>query len=207
MPARNQRGGKGFKKGKKRPTDDNGELEFPVGKFHRADGEWQDYGRVLRLLGDRRVLCFCNDGNERVAKIRGALCKGPKKKIIEKGDIVLLSFRDFMGRIHIGGTSSEALGITAAPDAPATAMALTTSTGRKEIADLLEKYDRRHWDEIRMLPDIHPRLLVACSNDETIEHEDDIFGKEKEKEKEQGDEADDTSVDSDSDSDVDVDAI
>jgi initiation factor 1A len=138
-PGRNQRGGKGYKKGKKKPAEQDGELEFPVGKFTRADGVWQDYGRVLRLLGDRRVLCFCNDGNERVAKIRGALCKGPKKKIIEKGDIVLLSFRDFMGRIHVSGTSMEGLGMKQADDAPVTGMALTTGTGRKEIADLLER--------------------------------------------------------------------
>lgn len=178
-PGRNQRGGKGYKKGKKKPTDEKDELDFPVGKFDRADGEWQDYGRVLRLLGDRRVLCFCNDGNERIAKIRGALCKGPKKKIIEKGDIVLLSFRDFMGRALVAGTSMEGLGIKQAEDAPVTGMALTTSTGRKEVADLLEKYDRRHWDDIRHLPDIHPRLIreMTSDDDDKIQHTgDDIFG-------------------------------
>lgn len=206
MPgARNQRGGKGFKKGKKRPSHDKNELDFPVGKFDRADGEWQDYGRVLRLLGDRRVLCFCNDGNERVAKIRGALCKGPKKKIIERGDIVLLSFRDFMGRIHVSGTSMEAHGISAAPDAPATAMALTTSTGRKEIADLLEKYDRHHWDEIRHLPDIHPRLFVATSDDaaDQNQHDDDIFRRETDN----AASSDSDEEEESSDSEVDVDAI
>jgi hypothetical protein len=42
-------------------------------------------------------MCFCNDGAERIAKIRGALCKGPKKQKIEVGDLVILSARDCDG--------------------------------------------------------------------------------------------------------------
>jgi initiation factor 1A len=189
MPARNQRGGKGFKKGKKPSGGDD--LDFPAGKLNRADGEWQDYGRVLRLLGDRRVLCFCNDGNERIAKIRGALCKAPKKKIITTGDIVLLSFREFSGRSAVAAPAEE------------TGMALTTATGRKEIADLLEKYERHHWDEIRALPDIHPRLLVATMTTGPDEI-DDLFSNVEKPEATAATVASDTES---SDGDVDVDAI
>ena len=91
----NLRGGKAFKKGKKKPAA-GAETEGGSSKFSGRE-EDQDYGRVLRLLGDRRVMCFCNDGAERIAKIRGALCKGPKKQKIEVGDIVILSARDCDG--------------------------------------------------------------------------------------------------------------
>lgn len=211
MPARNQRGGKGYKKGKKRPAEDGPDPEFPAGKFAKAEDGWQDYGRVMRMLGDRRVLCFCNDGNERVARIRGGICKGRNKKIIEPGDIVLLSFRDFEDRTYVTGTSVEGLG--AAPnDAPATAAALTVGSGRKEVADLLDKYDRRHWDDIRRQPNTHPRLFVSGSaTDSTIQHDtDDLFTEKKAAESAPADDAgsiSESESESDSDAEIDVDAI
>jgi initiation factor 1A len=61
----------------------------------KEDG--QDYGRVVAMLGSRRVRCFCNDGVERVCKIRGKLCQRGRKKFIVVGDIVLISPRDFSG--------------------------------------------------------------------------------------------------------------
>ena len=85
----NMRGGKAYKKGKK-----SGAPEDAIGKFSgRIDG--QDYARVTRILGNRRVICFCNDGVERICKIRGALCnrKSPKKQRIEVGDVVLITMR------------------------------------------------------------------------------------------------------------------
>jgi translation initiation factor 1A len=86
----NLRGGKAYKKGKKNPA--TAEIERAAKFSGREDG--QDYGRVTRLLGDRRVTCFCNDGIERICKIRGALCKGPKRQKIDVGDLVILSLRD-----------------------------------------------------------------------------------------------------------------
>lgn len=152
MPNRNVRGGKAYKKGKK-PVEMT--PEDMAGKFFAKEDGWQDYGRVLRMLGDRRVLCFCNDGNERVAKIRGALCKGAKRKKIEVGDIVLLSFRDFEeNESNVGGGGSTT-------DAAPTATALTHVTGRKEIADLVEKYAREHWHLIRRMHGIHANLFVT----------------------------------------------
>jgi initiation factor 1A len=207
MPARNQRGGKGYKKGKKRPAGETAGVEFPLGKFAKAEDGWQDYGRVLRMLGDRRVLCFCNDGNERIARIRGGLCKGPGKKIIEVGDIVLLSFRDFEDRTHVTGTSMEGMG-TAAADTPATASALTVGSGRKEVADLLDKYDRGHWHEIRRQPNTNPRLFRDAESDDEgdkIKHAvDELFGDDAPK-KDSGDS--DSDDESESDAEIDVDAI
>lgn len=209
MPGRNQRGGKAYKKGKKHSAEEeDSKLEFPAGKFAKAEDGWQDYGRVMRMLGDRRVLCFCNDGNERIARIRGALCKGRGKKKIEVGDIVLLSFRDFEDRIHVTGTSVESLGVATSADAPATASALTVSSGRKEVADLLDKYDRRHWHDIRMQPNVHPRLFLSAEDgdEQTAKAVDDLFGDGPAPSTAAT--ADDASVDdTSSEEDIDVDAI
>jgi initiation factor 1A len=143
------RGGKGYKKGKK---DEGGNRRIP--KFTAPDAD-QDFGRVIRMLGDRKVLCFCNDGSERVCRIRGALCKGPNKKKIEVGDLVLLSYREYenaeRGPNGLAGLTMEG--------AAATANAAITASGRKDIADLLDKYEREHWGDIRYLPNIHKDLM------------------------------------------------
>ena len=86
MPPGNLRGGKAYKKPKKAPER--------AAKFSPKE-EGQDYARVVRLLGDRRAECFCNDGVTRIGKFRGGICKGPTKQIIEMGDIILVSLRDF----------------------------------------------------------------------------------------------------------------
>ena len=140
MPV-NMRGGKGFKKGKKgggAGDDDNRRF---VG---RTAG--QDYARVIRLLGNRRVLCFCNDGAERMCKIRGALCRGPKKQIIGVGDVVLYSLRD------LGGGDSDDDAVIAAAGA---------GSGAKEIGDIIGKYDAKEFRHIRKEAGIHRLLLAA----------------------------------------------
>lgn len=87
----NFHGGKAYKKVKKVAPEAAG------GKFDDDLEDGQMYARVTRMLGDRRVTCFCNDGTERICKIRGALCKGPKKQRIVVNDLVIISFRDFDG--------------------------------------------------------------------------------------------------------------
>lgn len=90
MPTRNLTGGKNFKKGRKVRDDDDG----PTAKFVGRE-EGQDYARVLRAVGNRRFTCFCNDGVERICKVRGTLCWGPRKVRIEAADIIIFSLRDF----------------------------------------------------------------------------------------------------------------
>lgn len=80
----NIRGGKKYKSGKQTET------EFI---FHDVNAEeGQTIGRVIKSLGDRNMLIFCNDGKERICHIRGGLSK--KKAYIEIGDIVLISLRN-----------------------------------------------------------------------------------------------------------------
>lgn len=132
MPKKNLAGGKNFKKGRKLPTDGGADEK-------RFDGveEGQDLGRVTKMLGNRRVLCFCgSDGMERVCKIRGVLCKGPKKQRIEIGDIVLVSSRDYSG----GGDDSDSddAGTTAYKVTAAEGGA-TTANGKRDVYDLMMK--------------------------------------------------------------------
>ena len=83
MPKNVGIGGKKRKMGKKRPEVDR-ELVFKE--------EMQEYGQVLRLLGDSRLELQCMDGNKRMGHIRGNL---KKKAWIALGDVVLVSLREY----------------------------------------------------------------------------------------------------------------
>jgi initiation factor 1A len=188
MSGRNVRGGKAFKKGKKGGGAAGGDDERAT-RFNGRDEE-QDYARIVRLLGDRRALCFCNDGYERVGKIRGGICRGPRKQIIRVGDIVLISFREFQddGSISVG-TAADA----------ATGKALTTDSGHKEIVDIMHRYEPRDLRHIRKETGIHPALLGAGPTEGGVAAIDDIFF--------DGDEPAATSKEEVDDGDVDIDAI
>jgi initiation factor 1A len=132
MP-KNFTGGKNFKKGRKLPTEGGTEDK----RFNGLE-EGQDLGRVTKMLGNRRVLCFCgNDGIERVSKIRGVLCKGPKKQRIEVGDIVLISSRDFSGGADDSSDEDGAKKVEATAK-PSDGGAVTAS-GKRDVYDIITK--------------------------------------------------------------------
>ena len=79
----NKTGGKNYKKSKHGGEEDN--IVF----IERQDD--QQYGRVVRVLGNGNMLVYCNDGEERICHIRGAI---RKRVWINLGDIVLISLRD-----------------------------------------------------------------------------------------------------------------
>jgi translation initiation factor 1A len=79
----NKTGGKNYKKSKHGGEDEA--VEF----IERQDD--QQYGRVVRVLGNGNMLVFCNDGKERICHIRGAI---RKRVWINLGDVVLVSLRD-----------------------------------------------------------------------------------------------------------------
>lgn len=193
MPRHNTNGGNASKRGKKRPTvAADEEHEHQQNRFNGAVAGEQDYARVLRMLGNRRVTCFCNDGNERICKIRQGLCRGSSNyKRIEVGDIVLISFREFSS-----STNPE------------------TASDRKEIADLIDKFDRKDWRDIRKERNIHPQLFISETTGgggAAVAPSEDIFEEEgaAEKSKETTDNPgkEDSTGESDGDDEVDVDAI
>mmetsp|Transcript_24332 Transcript_24332/g.36917 ORF Transcript_24332/g.36917 Transcript_24332/m.36917 type:complete len:142 (+) Transcript_24332:111-536(+) len=99
MP-KNKLGGNKAKRSKADNAKVKKELEFKdVG---------QEYGSVLRMLGNGRCEVQCCDGTKRLCHIRG---KMRKKVWVNLGDIVLVSLRDFQdekGDIITKYTADEA---------------------------------------------------------------------------------------------------
>jgi initiation factor 1A len=172
----NLRGGKAFKKGSKGKAKAAAvAAEGSAGGRFEAPDRTQgvDYARVLRTLGCRRLLCFCNDGMERVCKIRGALCRGPRKSIIRVGDIVLVSYRMFGADISDSDSDTDtgvasrarvALGSgrgAGSEQMTPTAGAATLDSGNKDVADVVHKYEQTNWRFIRREKGVHPQLFLA----------------------------------------------
>lgn len=57
--------------------------------------EYEEYAHVLKLLGNCRVSLITNSGCECIGIIRGNLRKFSNRVLIEKGDIVVISKRDY----------------------------------------------------------------------------------------------------------------
>ena len=124
MPA-NMKGGKGYKK-KKKPAEGN-EADF----IERREGQMP--ARVLRVLGNRNVLCFSNDNIIRMCHICGKM-KG--RVFIEVGDIVLITIRDF-------SSSADA------------------STSKKvKLGDVVGKYSAEQYNLLKKERDINSNLFL-----------------------------------------------
>ena len=63
--------------------------------------EDQQYAVVRALLGNGRLTALCQDGVERLGKIRGSLRKGPNKAIVNKNDLIIISDRDFEDKVDV----------------------------------------------------------------------------------------------------------
>ena len=57
--------------------------------------EGQQYGYVTSMLGNGRLMALCEDGQQRMGRIRGSMRKYKSKVIIKSGDLVVMSLRDF----------------------------------------------------------------------------------------------------------------
>lgn len=57
--------------------------------------EGQEYAVVKDMLGNGRLRATCEDGSERIGRIRGSMRKYATKVIIDRGDLILVSTRDF----------------------------------------------------------------------------------------------------------------
>jgi translation initiation factor 1A len=78
----NKKGGKGYKKGKGEDVVQEF-IDIQAGQY---------MARAIRILGDRNVLCYCDDNVLRICHI----CRKMKGRVwVEAGDMVLVSLRDF----------------------------------------------------------------------------------------------------------------
>jgi translation initiation factor 1A len=62
---------------------------------YNINTEYEVYAYVIKLLGNCRVLVLCDNGNEAVGVIRGSMRRFNKRVLIETGDILAVSMRDF----------------------------------------------------------------------------------------------------------------
>ena len=120
----NTKGGKGYKKKKKVSSQASKELVQIV----REPGQMP--ARALRLLGNRQVLCYCNDDVIRNCHICGRM-KG--KQWVNIGDVVLISLRDWSAN---------------------------TKQKDVKLGDIVNVYSREHFSSLRKDPEVNNRLLM-----------------------------------------------
>ncbi len=128
----NKKGGKGYKKGK---GGNDTAPDFP------EPGEGTLFARVLKILGNCRIIAYCNDNERRICHIRGAM---RKRVWINAGDVILVSTREFETGSGggAGGDADDPLG------------------NKLENADVLAKYDPKHYSKLKKEPGFNLQLLV-----------------------------------------------
>jgi initiation factor 1A len=94
----NQKGGKGYKKGK-HTTDEKFDIQMI--SWNSADG--QMLGRVVKTLGQKRFRVYCNDNVERTCRLAGSV---RKSQWVAEGSVVVVSLR-FLGSGSAGGAGEE----------------------------------------------------------------------------------------------------
>lgn len=99
--------------------------------------EGQQIGRVLKILGNKRMIVYCNDNEQRICKVRGAL---GKRTWIEKGDIVLISIRTDLAAGANGTTAKENIS--------------------DERGDILEKYDSSILGKLKKEEGVNSKLFL-----------------------------------------------
>lgn len=119
----NLTGGKNYKKSKQ-----TGSIVKPF----LEKGADQLYARILRNLGGRNMLVYCNDNKVRLCHICGAM---KKFNWLNVGDLVLVSLRDFEKKPEVGSKEYEK-------------------------GDILAKYDSEHISRLKKMPDINPKLFM-----------------------------------------------
>jgi translation initiation factor 1A len=79
------------KGGKSKRKGTNKSAEFEKRELVTKE-QGQEYGQITKILGNCRLEVLCSDGQLRMGHIRGTLTK---KVWISRGDIVLVSLRDY----------------------------------------------------------------------------------------------------------------
>ena len=119
---------------------------------------------MIRVLGNRNMLCYCNDNLIRVCHVRGKL---RNRVYIELGDVILISLRDFD---DAEGASGQTSGSSAAPKAlPAGGIPLMPGEVApvKEVkkepsmrGDILAKYPPEYHSKLKKEDGVNPRLFL-----------------------------------------------
>lgn len=62
---------------------------------YNINKEYEEFAYVIKLLGNCRVLVLCDNGNEAIGVIRGSMRRFNKRVLIETGDILAVSMREY----------------------------------------------------------------------------------------------------------------
>ena len=114
--------------------------------------EGQQIGRILKVLGNKRMVVYCNDEVQRICKIRGSL---GKKVWIAKGDIVLISIREDLAAGTTGTTHKADVS--------------------DERGDILEKYDTSIIGKLKKEEGMNPKVFMTIETMDANEAQDDYF--------------------------------
>lgn len=129
------KGGKGYKKGSHESAK-------------QPECNWEDgqqYGRILRALGNRRFRVLCNDGKERICKLAGSL---RKSQWCEEGTFIVLSLR---------GLSSG-----------------TASMSTEEVGDILDVVEHSWVSKLKKDEKIN-KILFGTDQQKNEKESDDLF--------------------------------
>lgn len=148
----NYKGGKAYKKKK------GGDQANTIIQIDRQPD--QQLARVIRVLGNRNMLCYCNDNMIRICHVRGKL---RNRVYIELGDVILISLRDYEATVEdAGGASSQATAPpTGIPLMPGEAKVVKEE--KKEAAmrgDILAKYPPEYLSKLKKEDGVNPRLFL-----------------------------------------------
>ena len=148
----NLKGGKKYKAGKHSDTK---------AEFHEI-GEGQQIARVIKHLGDRNILVYCNDGYERIAHIRGGLSK--KKACIDTGDLVLISIRGL--ELDNEGTKEDENEDGNEGTKESSKKSSKQTSKKHDRGDVLAKYDHELLGQLKKMEGINKNLFLQL---ETID--------------------------------------
>lgn len=118
----------------------------------------QQVARVVRVLGNRNMLCYCNDNLMRVCRVRGKL---RNRVYIELGDVVLISLRDFDLEEEAPSTNAP-LAKDGIPLMPSE-LAPPPKKEEKEPSmrgDILAKYPAEYHSKLKKEDGVNPRLFL-----------------------------------------------
>lgn len=164
----NKKGGKAYKKGK-----GGGEREIVF--QDRTEG--QVVARVVRALGNRNMLCFCQDNRLRICKLRGKIRHSEK---IEVGDLVICSFRTYEVEETTDEEEDKKPG-DASKDANTIVGQKSEAKPKRKLkqkipekldsdarGDILAAYHRDQWKELKREPGMNQNLFLPIESMEGV---------------------------------------
>jgi initiation factor 1A len=133
----------------------------------KEDG--QVYGRATAMLGNGRLRAKCDDGVERLCKIRGSM---RRREFVHVGDLVLVALRDFTGGGGGGGGDSGGQN-TEFADAAADADADSKKKAPLEKADVIFRYQPPEVQILKKYGEAVNIMIDAEEKDEYFQFDED----------------------------------